>query len=36
MKEALTFLWFIKFTEMNLGGRNDGTGLCINDLSPFF
>jgi hypothetical protein len=37
MKEVLTFLWFIRFIGMDLGGgRNGGIGFCINDPSPFF
>jgi hypothetical protein len=37
MKEAFTFLWFIRFVGLDLGGgRNGGTGFYINDLSPFF
>jgi hypothetical protein len=32
MKEVLTFLWFIRFVGMDLGGgSNGGTGFCIND-----
>jgi hypothetical protein len=36
MKKALTFLSFIKFTGMDLGGRNDVNGFFVNDPSPFF
>jgi hypothetical protein len=36
MKEALTFLWFINFFGLALGGGNSGTGFCINNPSPFF
>ena len=36
MKEALVFLWLIRFTRMDLGGRNGGTRFCVNDQSPFF
>jgi hypothetical protein len=36
MKEELTFLWFIKFIRLDLGGRNSGTWLDVNGLSPSY
>jgi hypothetical protein len=36
MKEELTFLWFIRFIGLDLGGSNEGTRFCVDDLSPFF
>jgi hypothetical protein len=35
MKEVLAFLWLIRFTGMDLGGRNGGTGFHVNDCLPF-
>jgi hypothetical protein len=34
MKEVLAFLWLIRFTGMDLGGSNGGTGFHVNDPSP--
>jgi hypothetical protein len=37
MEEALSFFWLIRFTKLELGGRNGGTGFHINDTySPFW
>jgi hypothetical protein len=36
MKEALTFLWLMRFIEMDLGGRNGGTRFYMNDPYSFF
>jgi hypothetical protein len=35
MEEMLAFLWLNKFTRMDLGGKNGGTRLRVNNMSPF-
>jgi hypothetical protein len=36
MKEALAFLYLIRFIGMDLGGSKDGTGFRVNYPSPLF
>jgi hypothetical protein len=36
MKEALAFLWLIKFIGLDLGGSNGGTRFHVNDPYPLF
>ena len=35
MEEALPLLWILGIHPLELGGGNNGTKVCINDLLPF-